>query len=431
MEGRSSEDEGRKRNGMLLAHFLRRVMRLGRLTVIDAGGRTHRFGPGGGPAVTIRLHDPALHWKLYLLPELYAGEGYMEGTLTVEDAPLYDFLDLMGRNFAMAYADPLGGVVHRVDRMLRRLQQINPVHRARRNVAHHYDLSGELYQLFLDEDRQYSCAYFPHPHLDLDAAQRAKRRHIAAKLRLEPGMRVLDIGCGWGGLALWMAERLGVDVTGLTLSDEQLKVAQARAAQRGLGDRVRFFLRDYRKETGVYDRVVSVGMFEHVGLGHFDDFFRCLRGRLGDDGVALLHTIGRTEGPGVTSRWLRKYIFPGGYAPALSELAPAVERAGLLITDVEVLRLHYALTLRAWRERFLANRAAAAALYDERFCRMWEFYLAGSEISFRWFGHVVFQVQFGRRIDALPLTRDYMIDRERAMAEVEPDRFADSSDRAA
>ena len=415
---------------MLLARFLQRVIRLGRLTVIDATGLAHSFGPGGPPAVTIRLHDPALHWKLFFRPELYAGEAYMDGTLTIEDASLYDFLDLMGRNFAAAEGDPLSRTAHRIDRLFRRLQQANPVGQARQNVAHHYDLCGELYDLFLDEDRQYSCAYFPRSDLSLDEAQRAKRRHIAAKLRLQPGMRVLDIGSGWGGLGLWLAERFDIEVTGLTLSEEQLKVARERAAQRGLEDRAQFLLRDYREETGQYDRIVSVGMFEHVGVRHYGEFFDTVRERLNEDGVALLHTIGRTDGPGVTTPWIRKYIFPGGYVPALSELTPAIERSRLWITDIEVLRLHYAQTLRHWRQRFLANRERAAQLYDERFCRMWEFYLAGSEIAFRYLDQAVFQVQLTRAIDALPLTRDYMVDAERALA-VQEERVEEASDRAA
>lgn len=415
---------------MLLARFLRPVIRLGRLTVIDATGLAHSFGPGGPPTVTIRLHDPALHWKLFFRPELYAGEAYTDGNLTIEDASLYDFLELMGRNFAAAEGDPLSRTAHRIDRLFRRLQQANPVAQARRNVAHHYDLSGEFYDLFLDEDRQYSCAYFPRADASLDEAQRAKRRHIAAKLRLQPGMRVLDIGSGWGGLALWMAERFDVEVTGLTLSEEQLRVARARAEQRGLADRAQFFLRDYREETGRYERIVSVGMFEHVGVRHYGAFLDTVRQRLEEDGVALLHTIGRSDGPGVTTPWIRKYIFPGGYVPALSELTPAIERARLWITDIEVLRLHYAQTLRHWRQRFLANREQAAQLYDARFCRMWEFYLAGSEMAFRWLDQAVFQVQLTRQIDAVPLTRDYMVDAERALA-VQEERSEEASERAA
>lgn len=412
---------------MLLGRFLTRVICVGQLTVIDAFGNSHRFGPGEAPAVTIRLHDRALHWKLFVRPEFYAGEAYMKGTLTVENASLYDFLDFMGRNFAARGGEPLGRSVSRVDRLFRRLQQFNPMRRARHNAAHHYDLSGALYDLFLDSDRQYSCAYFLSPRDTLDEAQQQKRRHIGAKLLLEPGMRVLDIGSGWGGMGLWLAERLGVTVTGITVAEEQLKVSRARAAQRGLSERAQFFLRDYREENGIYDRIVSVGMFEHVGVGHYDEFFGCVRDRLADDGVALLHTIGRIEGPGFTNPWIRKYIFPGGYTPALSEIVQSVERVGLWITDIEVLRLHYAETLRLWRERFLANRERAKALYDERFCRMWEFYLAGCEIGFRYMGQVVYQVQIAKRVDSVPVVRDYMIETERVLAEADQRR----GDRAA
>ena len=401
---------------MLLSRLLRPFVKVGRLTVIDAHGRPHVFGSGSAPSVTVRLHHPSLHWRLALQPELCAGEAYTDGTLTVEDASLYDFLDLIGRNRAAAKKAALKGPFRRAGQALRRLQQFNPASRARRNVAHHYDLSGELYDLFLDPDRQYSCAYFADPDDDLETAQLRKKRHIAAKLLIEPGMRVLDVGCGWGGLALYLAQRLGADVTGITLSEEQLEVATARAAAAGLADRVRFRLQDYRDVTGTYDRVVSVGMFEHVGVNHYGEFFAALRRSLSEDGVALLHSIGRSSGPGSTNPWLRKYIFPGGYSPALSEVAPVIERAGLWTIDLEVLRLHYALTLRHWRQRFLANRARAAALYDERFCRMWEFYLAGSEISFRYLNSVVFQIQLARKRDAVPQTRDYLLDAERALA---------------
>jgi cyclopropane-fatty-acyl-phospholipid synthase len=404
---------------MLLGKLLDRVIQLGQLTIIDADGRTRRFGPGGAPAVTVRLHDRALHWKLFLRPELYTGEAYMDGTLTIEDASLYDFLDLMGRNFEAIGGDPLRRGFNRVDPLFRWLHQFNPARRARRNAAHHYDLSGGLYDLFLDSDRQYSCAYFLTPADSIDEAQQQKLRHIAAKLLLKPGMKVLDIGSGWGGFGLWLADRLGASVTGITLAEEQLKLARMRAAQRGLAERAQFFLRDYRHETGMYDRIVSVGMFEHVGVVHYDAFFNRVRDSLADDGVALLHTIGRIDGPGSTSAWLRKYIFPGGYTPALSEIVQSIERAGLWLTDVEVLRLHYADTLRHWRERFLAHRERAKALYDERFCRMWEFYLACCEISFRYLGQVVFQIQMAKRVDSVPVTRDYMVETERALAEME------------
>ncbi len=298
--------------------------------------------------------------------------------------------------------------------MLRRLHQYNPASRAQRNAAHHYDLSDKLYELFLDQDWQYSCAYFPEGEEDIDAAQLAKKRHIAAKLLLRPGDRVLDIGSGWGGLAIYLARECGADVTGLTLSVEQHKMATRRAAQAGLSDRVRFHLRDYRDEQGQYDRIVSVGMFEHVGINHYGTFFAKLKSLLTADGVALLHSIGRMDGPGSTNPWIRKYIFPGGYSPALSEVIPAVERLRLWITDIEILRLHYAETLRAWRQRFERNRDRLRDIYDERFCRMWEMYLVGSEIAFRRSGHLVFQMQLAKALNAVPITRDYMLDWERS-----------------
>jgi cyclopropane-fatty-acyl-phospholipid synthase len=398
---------------MLLSHLLRRLVRRGTLDVIDAGGRTHRFAGEPGPSLTIRLHDRTLEWKLFLNPRLYLGEAFMDGTLTIENATIYDFLDFAAVNMSVAPKTLLTPLYDGFGRGFRALQQFNPLGRSRQNVAHHYDLSDTLYDLFLDADRQYSCAYFTGPDQTIEEAQANKKRHIAAKLLLKPGQRVLDIGSGWGGLALYLARECGVSVTGLTLSSEQLKVAERRAAAAGLADRVRFELLDYRQVSGRYDRIVSVGMFEHVGVVHYQTFFRKLGELLAEDGVALLHTIGRRDGPGATNPWIRKYIFPGGYSPALSEVMPVVERLGLWVTDVEVLRLHYAETLRAWRSRFNANRERIRALYDERFCRMWEFYLAGSEIAFRHQGHVNFQIQLAKRVDSVPLTRDYMVDWER------------------
>jgi cyclopropane-fatty-acyl-phospholipid synthase len=412
---------------MLLGRLLNRLIGVGRLVIVDAGGRTHVFAGGEGPSITVRLHDKALHWRLFWQPELCTGEAYMDGTLTIEDGTLYDFLDLIGRNIEAAGNRPLSPSIHWIERMFRRLYQFNPKERARRNVAHHYDLSGALYDLFLDDDRQYSCAYFRRPGDGLETAQEQKKRHIAAKLLLEPGMTVLDIGSGWGGLDLYLAENADVKVTGVTLSTEQLNVSRRRADETGLAGRVEYFLRDYREQTGVFDRIVSVGMFEHVGVGHFDAFFSTVRDRLADDGVALLHMIGRADGPGVTDPWIRKYIFPGGYFPALSEVSFAIEKAGLWVTDIEVLRLHYAETLRHWRRRFLANRDKAVALYDERFCRMWEFYLAASEISFRYMNCAVYQIQLAKRQEAVPLTRDYMAKAERRLAAAE----SRESDRAA
>ena len=402
------------------------VIRTGRLTIIDAGGNRHVLEGGPGPSATIRLSDPSLHWKLVLRPRLYVPEAYMDGTLTIEEGSLYDFLELLVSNDT-AHPNELMRLGRAAAQLVRRMYQLNPVWRARRNVAHHYDLSDQLYELFLDRDRQYSCAYFRAHEDDLDTAQENKKRHIGAKLLLRPGQKVLDIGSGWGGLALYLAGECDVDVTGLTLSEEQLKVAQRRAAAAGLADRVRFRLRDYREETGTYDRIVSVGMFEHVGVNHYPAFFAKLKALLAPDGVALLHSIGRMDGPGMTNPWLRKYIFPGGYSPALSEVVPVVERARLWIADIEILRLHYAQTLRQWRRRFEQNRDRIRALYDERFCRMWETYLVGSELAFRHAGHLVFQMQLAKSIDAVPLTRDYMFDWERAHAAPE----ADAAGRAA
>jgi cyclopropane-fatty-acyl-phospholipid synthase len=399
---------------MLLSHLLHHVVRRGSLRVIDAGGAMHTFSGDPGPQITIKLHTRALEWQLFLHPRLRVGEAFMNGTLTIEDASIYDFLDLMASNMAVAPANVLTPLYNGFGRAFRVFQQYNPLHRARRNVAHHYDLSDTLYELFLDADRQYSCAYFTAPDQTIEQAQANKKRHIAAKLLLAPGQHVLDIGCGWGGLALYLAKECGVSVTGLTLSTEQLRVAERRAAAAGLSDRVRFELRDYRETNGRYDRIVSVGMFEHVGVVHYPAFFAKVKELLADDGVALLHSIGRQDGPASTNPWLRKYIFPGGYSPAMSEVVPVVERSGLWITDIEILRLHYAETLRAWRTRFNANRERIRALYDERFCRMWEFYLAGSEMAFRHQGHLNFQMQFAKKIDAVPLTRDYMVEWERS-----------------
>ena len=393
---------------MLLSRILEPALTHGRLTLIDPHGRAQAIGPGGSPEVAIQLHDAALARQLLLQPELAAGEAYMDGRLTIEQGSLRDFLAL-----ATDCAESISRLrLHRLlaaaTRPLRRLHQFNPLARAQRNVAHHYDLSDALYALFLDRDRQYSCAYFPNGDETLEEAQALKKRHIAAKLLLRPGLQVLDIGSGWGGLALDLARHDRVAVTGLTLSAEQLKVARARADATGLAGRVNFVQRDYREETGIYDRIVSVGMFEHVGVAHYPQFFRTLSERLAPDGVALIHAIGRADRPGNTNAWTRRYIFPGGYSPALSEVLAAVERSGLWTTDIEILRLHYAETLRHWYERFQAQRERVRALYDERFCRMWEFYLAGAEMAFRHGRLMVFQIQLAHRQGAVPLTRDYL-----------------------
>jgi cyclopropane-fatty-acyl-phospholipid synthase len=408
---------------MLLTRLFERIITIGRLDVIDAHGAVYRFTGDRGAAVTIRLHDPTLHWKLFCRPRLFLPEAFVDGTLTIEEGTLYDLIDLLACNLDVLPDGALARLLNGSLMSLRRVHQYNPLTRARRNAAHHYDLSDQLYELFLDQDRQYSCAYFRDGEHDLDTAQRDKKAHIAAKLLLRPGLRVLDIGSGWGGLALYLAGECGAEVTGLTLSAEQQKVATRRAAAAGLGERVRFHLRDYRDEHGEYDRIVSVGMFEHVGINHYREFFDKLRTLLAPDGVALLHSIGRMDGPSSTNPWIRKYIFPGGYVPALSEVLPVVERLRLWVTDIEILRLHYAETIRLWRQRFERNRDRVRAIYDDRFCRMWEMYLVGSEIAFRRGNHLIFQMQLARAVDTVPLTRDYMLDWERARRSV-PGRAA-------
>ena len=340
----------------------------------------------------------------------------MDGRLTVEQGDIRSVLELLMRN--LEHSGPTG--LQKLGRLLRRLTrafaQFNPAARAKEHVAHHYDLSGKLYDLFLDKDLQYSCAYFFGPSATLEEAQIAKKRHIAAKLNLNhPGLSVLDTGCGWGGLALDLARDSSANVLGITLSEEQVAVAQQRAMDVGLEQRAKFDLIDYRAIEGQFDRIVSVGMFEHVGVRYYDAFFRKAAELLKDDGVMLLHTVGRVDGPGATNAWIAKYISPGGYAPALSEVIAAIERNGLIVTDVEVLRLHYADTLKEWQKRFQSQRSQVAKLYDERFCRMWECYLAGSEMAFRYDGEVVYQIQMAKRLDTLPATRDYMIDNERTL----------------
>ncbi len=384
-------------------------MKTGSLTLIGTTGETYHVGDGDfANALTLRLHDPRLGWRLFFRPHMALGEGYTDGTLTIENGDIYDFLDLISSNLGIADRLPLDALRLQIGRLARRLQQFNPLGQAQKNVHHHYDLSGTLYDLFLDRDRQYSCAYYSAPDLSLDHAQEAKKQHLAAKLLLKDGQKVLDIGSGWGGMGLFLAQAAKVDVTGVTLSTEQHGVSQQRAANTGLADRVRFDLRDYRQVSGKFDRVLSVGMFEHVGVPHYQEFFGKLSDLLTDDGVAVLHSIGRMDGPGTTSPWIRRYIFPGGYSPALSEVIPVIERCGLWITDIEILRLHYAETLREWRRRFIANRKRVAQLYDERFCRMWEFYLAASEAAFRHRGLIVFQIQVAKQVDSVPLTRDYI-----------------------
>ncbi|MBY0612711.1 MAG: cyclopropane-fatty-acyl-phospholipid synthase family protein [Beijerinckiaceae bacterium] len=404
----------------LLKFVFRQLVTTGSLELVTANGRHHQFGDGTGRAVRIRFVDRAAEIAFLLDPDLKFGELYVDSRILVEEGTVFDFLSLVLRERKVSILPAVTALVMRYRFITRRFLQNNGVIRARSNVAHHYDLDDRLYDLFLDKDRQYSCAYFEHDDATLEEAQLAKKRHIAAKLLLEPGNRVLDIGCGWGGMALYLhrVAQAG-EVTGITLSQEQLAVAKRRAEEAGVADTIRFQLQDYRELDAKFERIVSVGMFEHVGLNYYDAFFRKVADLLTDDGVMLLHTIGSSDVPSFTNPWIVKYIFPGGHIPSLSDIAASAERAKLIITDVEVLRLHYAKTLRHWRNRFLARRDEAVKLYDDRFCRMWEMYLSMSETAFLYEDAVVFQLQIAKRQENAPLTRDYIGKAEDALREAE------------
>jgi cyclopropane-fatty-acyl-phospholipid synthase len=402
---------------ILLQRLLERLVRTGNLAVTGPRGETHEFGDGHGDRVHVAIMTKHAERAVALDPSLGFPEAYMDGEVEFLEGDVLGLLGIVYGNSGGAFPDAAWTrAVEGLRIAFRRLQQVNTPSRAKRNVSHHYDLSQEFYRLFLDEDLQYSCAYFEQPDLTLEAAQLAKKRHIAAKLQLEPGMNVLDIGSGWGGLGLYLARRFDVDVLGVTLSEEQHALAVERAQAEEISGSVHFELRDYRELSERFDRIVSVGMFEHVGVNHYRTFFDKCATLLKPDGVMLLHSIGRFGPPTATSAFIRKYIFPGGYIPALSEVLPAIEKAGLMVGDIEILRLHYAETLRFWRQRFLENRKRAAAIYDERFCRTWEFYLAASEAAFRWQDLMVFQIQLTRRNDVLPITRSYIDKAERTIA---------------
>ena len=404
-----------------LDKMLRSTLGRGNICICMPDGRVHRYGDETGQPLTVRLTDTATVRRLVINPELAFGESYMNGTLTVDGDEIQALIGLIVQNLNATQRVWWQRPLLRLRVALRRFAQNNVVHRAKRNVAHHYDLSGQLYDLFLDEDRQYSCAYFRDPSDTLEQAQTNKKHHIASKLLIKPGMRVLDIGCGWGGMAITLARDYGADVVGITLSKEQHAYAVERAAREGLSDRIDFRLCDYREVTETFDRVVSVGMFEHVGLPHFDTYFQTIKDRLSPDGIALVHTIGWTGPPDATNPWIAKYIFPGGYIPTASETLAAIERSRLWTADIEFLRLHYAYTIRHWFDRFLENQSTVKDLYDERFVRMWKFYLAASEQTFRHGRQAVFQFQLSKKIDSVPLTREYLSNAART----------DQSDRAA
>ena len=400
--------------GLLVKASFRHMMRHGCLTILEPNGRAYTcpaHPTDRSQTGTLAFRTRRAQRRMVTNPGANFGELYMNGELEIPDGRLYDLLELLMRNLNYGGGSPADTLMSALRHPSRKLQQLNLAGRARRNVAHHYDLDGRLYSLFLDKDRTYSCAYFPTGRETLEEAQAAKIRHIAAKLHLDrPGLDVLDIGSGWGGLAIALARDHGARVTGITLSTEQLEESRARARAAGLEHQVRFELMDYRDWHTPVDRIVSVGMFEHVGIAHYRRFFRTIRENLRPGAVAVIHAIGRAHGPGTTNKWLAKYIFPGGYSPALSEVVPHAEREHLWITDLEILRLHYAETLRHWRRRFAANRDTIASIYDERFCRMFEFYLAACEVTFRQADHVVWQMQLSNCNDSLPITRAYMAD---------------------
>jgi len=392
----------------LLDRLLTRIVREGDLSVTWPDGRISIYGWGNGPSSAVTLHDPALPRKLVMNAELALGEAYMAKTLTVAQNDLKGLFLLVVRNAIKFGGGRYGTSVKGFRNSFRRIAQFNPLHTARRNIEHHYDLSTDLYELFLDHDLQYSCAYFQNAGMSIEAAQEAKKAHIAKKLLIEPGMKVMDIGCGWGGTANTLARDYGANVVGITLSKMQLEYAKKRAEACGLGEKVKFHLTDYREVDETFDRIVSVGMMEHVGQPHYSTFFRKLRQNLKPDGIALVHTIGRSTPPGRTSPWFQKYIFPGGYSPAMSETTRAIEKQGLIVTDVEVWRGHYARTLQHWQDKFEANLDAIRDLYDDQFLRMWRYYLALSEMAFSEMGMVVFQFQLTRDQLAVPTTRNYL-----------------------
>ncbi|MBS0994879.1 class I SAM-dependent methyltransferase [Gluconobacter cerinus] len=403
----------------ILDFVLKKFIQVGTLRVTFSDGTIQTYR-GALPGVEAGLHlkTKQAERSLVINSGLAFGEEYMAGELAPEGCTLETLMIVLMANITQG-GHVFEEIEDRLRYLLRPFKGLNSLKRSCRNVAHHYDLNGRLYDLFLDKDRQYSCAYFQREDMTLEEAQIAKKRHIASKLNLNrPGLEVLDIGCGWGGLALTLAKEYGATVVGITLSKEQLEEARARVRAEGLEGQVRFELMDYRNVHHEFDRVVSVGMFEHVGQPQFERYFRGIKECLKPDGVALIHSIGRTDGPGTTNAWLQKYIFPGGYSPSLSETLAAVERTGLWMTDCEVLRLHYAKTIAEWRKRFEANRQKIIDLYDERFVRMFELYLVGSELAFRVQGHMNFQLQLTRSVDAVPLTRDYMFESERAKSAV-------------
>ena len=406
------------------------IITKGNLTIIDSRGVTYQFGDQTGKPIQIRFTSAKWEREVALDPALKLGEAYMNDGFEFIKGDIYSLLETIFESTGPIAENQLWMKAFSFIRTAtKRFAQMNTLRRSAKNVEHHYDLSGKLYEMFLDPDRQYSCGYFENPNVSLAEAQLAKKRHLAAKLQVKENEKLLDIGCGWGGLGLYFARVLGANVTGVTLSHEQHGVANQRAKDMGLQDKAKFSLLDYRKLDDAFDKIVSVGMFEHVGIGHYKEYFDHVKRLLKPDGRFVLHSIGRSGEPGATNPWIAKYIFPGGYIPSLSEVIPVIEKSGLIITDIEILRLHYAETLKAWREAFLAHWDEAKALYDERFCRMWEFYLAASESAFRWQGMMVFQIQLAHKQDSVPLTRDYITEEEARLKKIDADPNLEKTER--
>ncbi len=405
----------------LLQPILNHMVKIGSLKVVNADGTIYKFSGQNSDLVPkevcVRFHDKHYANWLALSPSMALGKGYMDGQISVDNGTIYDFIQLLSVNVENDDYHWLHRFFESIDTFRKRFHQFNPISKSRKNVAHHYDLSGELYRLFLDKDRQYSCAYYVEPGNSLETAQTDKKSHIAAKLLLDKTHKVLDIGSGWGGMGLYIGRHFGAQVDGVTLSKEQLNESNQRSKFQNLDKKVRFYLRDYRTLDEQFDRIVSIGMFEHVGINHYGKFFKKISDCLAPDGVTLLHTIGRIGPPAVTDPWIRKYIFPGGYIPSLSEIMPAIEKSGLIVTDIEFLGLHYAETLRHWQQCFQANRDKVKNIYDETFCRMWEYYLACSEVSFRHLDSTVFQIQMVKDRRIVPMTRSYMANEESALRE--------------
>ncbi len=405
---------------MLFTSLIKNTFRVGAIRIADHKGVVKLYGDGSPPRCTIRLTKASLEYKLAINPGLRVPEAYMNGDLLIEDGTLYDFIELAAQNYPSVEVYPLLQVMRMIGLGSKKIKQYNPIRKARNNVVHHYDLSEELYSLFLDHDRQYSCAYFNNLDEDLETAQFNKKRHLAAKLLLdEENLNILDIGSGWGGLGIYLAGVSNANITGVTLSTEQHKISSKRISAAGLMNRVEFLLQDYRELHSKFDRIVSVGMFEHVGKKNYAEFFAKVRDLLNDNGVAVIHSIGRLDTPSAINPFIRNYIFPGADVPALSEIMPLVEKSGLICTDIEILRLHYAETLRHWRRAFEKQRYRIAALYDERFCRMWELYFIICEMGFRYENLMVFQIQLTKKLDTVPLTRDYMFEWEKTQMERE------------